>query len=160
MFLFSLSPQEPIIRTPITISFVFIPLLVKLRYYVFFSSKIQYYKNSELSSISWVFLEYFLRPISCSNVVKHSMHFRVKLTHIWVKLETCHSWWEKLKTNQDCLFYFIAITAKFKFVFYIEPCLIFQKLSISQSFVNAYKLLCCIYIILFFHFDMKSIVID
>ena len=54
LFLFSLSRQGPIIRTPITISFEFIPLLLKLWYYAFFSTKIQCYKDSELSSISWV----------------------------------------------------------------------------------------------------------
>ena len=46
-------------------------------------------------------------------------------------------------------FLLTATTEKFSFVFFSDPCLIFHILSPNHSLVNVYKLLCCIFIILF-----------
>ena len=43
-----------------------------------------------------------------------------KLFQIWVKLESCQSWWEKLKVNQDCLFSRKTNTGEFNFAFSVS----------------------------------------
>ena len=96
-------------------------------------SLLREFRNFLFESISTKFYE-TVKKFSGSYYTVSLRWMLLQSSKIWVKLETCQSWWKKLKVNQHCLSSLKTITEELNFVFFCEPCWIFHKMSSNDLF--------------------------